>query len=108
AIPPQWPCRLSCTIPRPRSMNPEPADRYPSASALAEAVQRWLAEEPVSAYRAVVVDLEARARSQPDNLGHRENLARGRVTLGLVLSGMARYADAEEAFRSAVAEFEAM
>jgi serine/threonine-protein kinase len=34
-----------------KAMAAEPNDRYPSAKALAEDVQRWLADEPVSAYR---------------------------------------------------------
>jgi hypothetical protein len=34
-----------------RAMAAKPNDRYPSAKALAEDVQRWLADEPVSAYR---------------------------------------------------------
>jgi tRNA A-37 threonylcarbamoyl transferase component Bud32 len=34
-----------------RAMARAPADRYDSAAALAEDVQRWLADEPVSAYR---------------------------------------------------------
>ncbi len=103
-----------------RAMNPEPADRYPSASELAEAVQRWLAEEPVASYRALVARLEGLAYSRSDILGdvtfkdgekvldYREELARNRVNLGLVLSGMARHADAEETFRSAVAEYETL
>jgi serine/threonine-protein kinase len=55
-------------FPRPREINPNtpaalqaiclkamalvPSDRYPSARALAEDVDRWLADEPVTAYRA--------------------------------------------------------
>ena len=91
-----------------RAMNPDPADRYPNASKLAEAVQRWLAEEPVASYRTLVGRLEEMARSQPDVLDYREQLARNRVNLGLVLSGMAWHADAEESFRSAVSEYEAI
>jgi serine/threonine protein kinase len=91
-----------------RAMNAEPADRYESALGLAKAVQRWLAEEPVASYRALVGRLEGLARSQPEVLDYREELARNRVNLGLVLSGMARHADAEEAFRSAVVEYEAL
>jgi serine/threonine protein kinase len=91
-----------------RAMNPKPADRYPSASALAEAVQRWLAEEPVASYRALVGRLEGLVHSEPDVLDYREELARNRVNLGLVLSGMARHADAVETFRLAVAEYEAV
>ena len=91
-----------------QAMNPNPADRYPSASGLAEAVQRWLAEEPVASYRTLVGRLEGLARSQPNVLDYREELARNRVNLGLVLSGMARHADAEQTFRLAVTEYEEM
>jgi WD40 repeat protein len=34
-----------------RAMATEPTDRYPSPRALADDVERWLADEPVSAYR---------------------------------------------------------
>src|SRR5207244_2606370 len=34
-----------------RALAKEPAARYASARALAEEVQRWLADEPVAAYR---------------------------------------------------------
>ena len=34
-----------------KAMATEPADRYDSARALAEDVERWLADEPISAYR---------------------------------------------------------
>lgn len=34
-----------------RALAKEPADRYPSAADLAKDVQRWLADEPVTAYR---------------------------------------------------------
>jgi tetratricopeptide (TPR) repeat protein len=34
-----------------RALAKDPADRYPSAKELAEEVQRWLADEPVRAYR---------------------------------------------------------
>ena len=91
-----------------KAMNADPTNRYPSASALAEAVQLWLAEEPVASYRALVGRLEGLARSRPDVLDYSEELARNRVTLGLVLSGMSRPADAEESFRSAIAEYEAL
>jgi serine/threonine protein kinase len=33
-----------------KAMSHEPKDRYPSATALAEDINRWLADEPVSAY----------------------------------------------------------
>ncbi|MFO0848479.1 MAG: protein kinase [Gemmataceae bacterium] len=33
-----------------KALAPKPADRYPSATALADDVRRWLADEPVTAY----------------------------------------------------------
>ncbi len=33
-----------------KAMSPRPEDRYPTARALAEEVERWLADEPVTAY----------------------------------------------------------
>ncbi|HVK13788.1 MAG TPA: serine/threonine-protein kinase, partial [Gemmataceae bacterium] len=53
------------TVPRPldavctKALEPDPADRYPSAAELAEDVQRFLADEPVSAWPEPVL---ARAR----------------------------------------------
>src|SRR5262249_44367072 len=34
-----------------KAMAPKPEDRYPSCRALAEEIERWTADEPVSAYR---------------------------------------------------------
>ena len=34
-----------------KAMATEPADRYPSPRALADDIERWLADEPVAAYR---------------------------------------------------------
>jgi eukaryotic-like serine/threonine-protein kinase len=46
-----------------KAMARAPEDRYPSARALAEDVERWLADEPVSAHRdGVVARLARRAR----------------------------------------------
>jgi serine/threonine-protein kinase len=39
-----------------RAMARRPEDRYPSARALAEEVERWLADEPVQAYRESLAD----------------------------------------------------
>src|SRR5262249_6280195 len=54
-----WPAprEVKPSIPKPvdaicrKAMALRPADRYPSALALAADVDRWLADEPVSAYR---------------------------------------------------------
>jgi tRNA A-37 threonylcarbamoyl transferase component Bud32 len=52
--------------------------------------------------------LEELARSRPDVIDYREELARNRVNLGLVLSGMGRHADGEGVFRSAITEYETL
>ncbi len=39
-----------------KAMGGRPEDRYPTATALAEEVQRWLADEPVTAYREPLAD----------------------------------------------------
>jgi serine/threonine protein kinase len=91
-----------------RAMAKAKADRYASASELAEAVQRWLADEPLAAYRGVVGELERLAREQPGVPDYREQLARNRVNLGLVLAGMDRQGEAEETFRAAVSEYQAL
>lgn len=55
------PRRISPTIPRPleaiclKAMSLRPEDRYPSPRALGEDIERWLADEPVSAWREPIV-----------------------------------------------------
>jgi serine/threonine-protein kinase len=91
-----------------RAMSTAPSDRYATASELAQEVQRWLADEPIVAYRLVVAQLEDLAHRHPEVASYREQLARNRVNLGLVLSGMERHADSERAFREAIADYETL
>jgi serine/threonine protein kinase len=91
-----------------RAMAKAKADRYGSAAELGEAVQRWLADEPLQAYRDIVAELERLAGEHPQVPDYRDQLARNRVNLGLVLGGMGRHGEAEEVFRTAVAEYEAL
>jgi serine/threonine protein kinase len=84
------------------------ADRYPSARALTAEVQRWLADEPLEAYRGIVTDLERLAGQHPDVPDYAEQLARNRVNLGLMLGGMGRHVEAEGAFRQSIAEYESL
>jgi serine/threonine protein kinase len=91
-----------------RAMAKAQAERYSSAAALAEAVQGWLADEPLEAYRGIVTDLEKLARQHPDVPDYREQLARNRVNLGLVLGGMGRHAEAERVLQESIAEYEAL
>jgi tetratricopeptide (TPR) repeat protein/tRNA A-37 threonylcarbamoyl transferase component Bud32 len=63
---PDRPREVSPGVPRPleaiclRALAKEPEDRYPSARAMAQDVQRWLADEPVEAYREPLPALLAR------------------------------------------------
>src|SRR5207247_1752728 len=49
-----------------KAMSPDPADRYPSATELAGEVQRWLADEPIAAYRAQVDHVRRLMEKHPD------------------------------------------
>ncbi len=80
-------------------------DRYPSAAALALAVERWLADQPVAAQRGAVAALARRADEHPNDFALAEQLARQRANLGLMLAGMGRDADALDEFRTAAAAF---
>jgi serine/threonine protein kinase len=91
-----------------RAMARNPLERYPSAAALAEAVQRWLDEEPLATYRAAVDYFKKLVQDNPRSRGDREGLARNLVNLGLMLSGMDRNADAELAILSAIAYYEGL
>jgi serine/threonine protein kinase len=91
-----------------RALAPARADRPASAAELAEEVRHWLADEPVAAYRAIVSRLADLVRQQPAALDYREQLARNRLSLGLVLDGMSRHADSEHAFREAIADLKAL
>jgi serine/threonine protein kinase len=91
-----------------RAMAKDRAERYAGVSELAEAVRRWLDDEPLAAYRDFVAELEKLVRDHPAVPDYRQQLARNRVNLGLVLGGMGRGAEAEAVFRTAIAEYEAL
>jgi len=67
-----------------RAMAPRPEDRYPSARALAAEVERWLADEPVAAYRD---PLSQRLRRWSKR--HRTAVASGLVLLVASVVGLA-------------------
>jgi serine/threonine protein kinase len=89
-----------------RALSPDRLDRPQSAEELARDVERWLAEEPLTVYRAMLARLEEMVAQAPEGLEAREELARNRVNLGLVLRGMNRHADSEQSFRAAVGDYE--
>jgi serine/threonine protein kinase len=91
-----------------RAMNPDPGDRYHNASGLAEAVQRWLAEEPVENYRGEVARAAAlvlESRGDPKCIAE---LARNHVNLGLVYQGMGRASEAERELREAIRHYKTL
>jgi serine/threonine protein kinase len=77
-----------------RALALDPADRYAFATELAAEVERWLADQPVAAQRAVVAAIARRAEEHPDDPVIQEQLARQRANLGVMLSGMGRDTDA--------------
>ncbi len=83
----------------------EPADRYPSAEAVAKAVEVWTADQPIAAQRAAVAELVRDVEAKPGDVDLVEELARERAHLGLGLSAMGRGAEAVEQFQTAVATF---
>jgi tRNA A-37 threonylcarbamoyl transferase component Bud32 len=66
-----------------RAMAAKPEDRYPSAKALAQDVQRWLADEPVSAYREPVAE-----RARRWGRRHRSLVTGGVVLLVAGVAGL--------------------
>jgi serine/threonine protein kinase len=91
-----------------RAMAKGREERYAGAAELAEAVRRWLDDEPLAAYRDFVAELEKLVGDHPAVPDYREQLARNRVNLGLVLAGMGRAAEAEAVFRAAISEYESL
>jgi serine/threonine protein kinase len=81
-------------------------DRFATAQEIGAAIQLWLDEEPLSAYRANVKWFEKLLGESPDERSYREGLAKSLVVLGLVLSGVDRQFDAEQVYRRSIAEYE--
>jgi serine/threonine-protein kinase len=109
---PTRPCLLNPAAPRAleavclRALRKKPAERYDTARALAQEVQRWLADEPVEAYREPVGARLARwaKRHKPTVAGAAALLltAVAALTIGMILIGQekarteANYRIAEE------------
>jgi|GEM_PF-5818200 len=85
-----------------KAMAYEPTERYQTATEVAQAVEVWLADQPVLAQREAVEALAQEATKQPHDFALAEQLARQRSNLGLMLAGMSRDADALSEFRAAV------
>ena len=91
-----------------RAMADDPALRIPGAGAFVAGLEAWLADEPLIACREIIAGFEKMAVKHPDVFDYREQLARSRANLGLVLDGLGRHGDAEAAYRAAIAEYEAI
>jgi serine/threonine protein kinase len=83
-----------------------PSERFADAATLGNAVERWLDEEPVAAYREFIVQLGKAVKESPQLPELREQLARNQVSLALVLQGMRRFSEAELALREAIRQFQ--
>jgi serine/threonine protein kinase len=88
-----------------QALAPLAGDRFPSAAALAQEVERWLADQPVAAQRAAVAALAQEAADNPDDPTLAEQLARQRANLGMMFSGMERHADAAGQLSAAAVVF---
>ena len=91
-----------------KAMALRPEDRHASARELADEVERWLAEEPVSAYREAVGRSQALVDQDPGRPNHREGLARSRSDLALALHVLGRGVEAVELQRGAIDEYQVL
>ena len=82
-----------------KAMALERGDRHPSAGHLAEAIETWLADQPVTFHRQEIERLRDLIRSSPKVPDYLEGLARALSEIGLIYRGMGRLSEAEEAFR---------
>jgi len=91
-----------------RAMAADPALRIRGAAAFVAELETWLADEPLVDYRAIVAGFDAMVAKHPEVIDYREQLARNRANLGLVLDGLGRHFDAETTYRAAIADYEAL
>jgi serine/threonine protein kinase len=90
------------------TISPAPEDRFVSHRDLADAIEHWLAEEPIAAYRAAVASDESLVREHPGASDDHEGLARGRMDLGGVPHVLALHAEAEAGSHATIAEYAAL
>jgi serine/threonine protein kinase len=90
------------------AMAPDPAQRIANVPAFVAELENWLADEPLIAYREIVSGFEKTVSEHPEVSDYREQLARNRANLGLVLEGLGRHRDAEAAYKSAISDYETL
>jgi serine/threonine protein kinase len=91
-----------------RALARNQAHRHPSALALADDVERWLADQPIAAQRGAVATLERQSADHPDDQQLIEQLARQRANLGLMFGGMRRDEEALTELHAAAALFRSL
>jgi serine/threonine protein kinase len=91
-----------------KAMAREPNNRFASARALADELEEWLADEPISAYRDAVASHEARVRAHPATPRYQEALARVRSNYGNALHFLGRNEEAVPVHRQAIDELQAL
>lgn len=91
-----------------KAMATLPQDRYASSMELAQAVERWLADEPIIALRDIVTELERLAREEQGTTIAREQLARSRANLAIVLTSMRRNTESVSVFEQSVKDYESL
>lgn len=91
-----------------KAMATHPVDRYASSMALAQAIEDWLADEPVSAFRAIVTEFERILGESPATTVVREQLARSRANLALVLTSLGRHNESAEVFGQVIADYRSL
>lgn len=93
-------CRQACAASR--------EDRYASARELREAVEEWMANEPLAIWRDDIARFENLVADNPDHNEYQEALAQANSNLGLVLIGLRRYAEAEHLFDTSAELFQSL
>jgi serine/threonine protein kinase len=89
-----------------RALARSPSERFSSAEELGREIERWLAEEPLVAFRQTLQRVQGLVEQAPDVAEYREEVAHQQVSLGLVLGGMNRLSESETEFRRAIQEYE--
>ena len=91
-----------------KAMSLWPVDRHHSARDLADELERWLADEPILAYREAVTVYDRLVQAQPERPNYRDGRARSRTHLGIALQVLGRYPEAEAALRDAIADYQVL